>query len=285
MEKVRIITDSASDLSPDIIEKYGIQVVGLDVIFGEERFEEGRGMDNKTFYERMKKEAELPKTSCPSPDKFANIYGKSDTDAVVLNISSNLSGTYNSALVAKGIYEENGGKADIRVIDTLSGSVEEGLFVIYAARLAESGKSAYEIEKTILKHVNKTPYFGALRTLENAIKGGRISKLAGNIINTFNFKALIKVEGGSVYPFDKARGEANSVKKLVNKFIEQQENTEERSVVVGHTNCPEKAELVKELLMEKADFKEIIILEIGPIMGTYCSEGSVLIGAIETKID
>ena len=111
MEKVRIITDSASDLSPEIVEKYGITVVGLDVIFGEERFEEGKGMDNKTFYERMKKEAELPKTSCPSPDKFAGIYGESDTDAVVLNISSNLSGTHNSALVGKDIYKENGGKA------------------------------------------------------------------------------------------------------------------------------------------------------------------------------
>lgn len=280
MSKVRIITDSASDLPIEIVEKYGIKVIGLDVIFGEDRFEEGVGMDNDTFYKRMKQESQLPKTACPSPDKFLDLYKEENTDVVVISISSKLSGTYNSAVLAKSMYDEDGG-VDIRVIDTLSGSIGEGLLVYYAAKLSEDGKSADEIEKAIMKLIDKEAFFGVLQTLENAIKGGRISKLAGSIINTFNFKALIKVEGGLVHPFDKARGEGNSVRKLISLFLDKQENTENKTLFIGHSNLPEKAEKVKIEIEKLKAFKEVVICEIGPIMGTYAAEGCILLNAAE----
>ena len=109
MKKIKIVTDSSCDLNKDIIEKYDIKVVPLNVSFGEDVYIDGQ-LDNKEFYDRMSKSKELPKTSCPSPEKFMKAY-EGDEDVIVFNMSSKLSGTYSAALLAKNmILEEDSNK-------------------------------------------------------------------------------------------------------------------------------------------------------------------------------
>jgi len=186
MSKIKIITDSSCDLNKCIVQKYNIGIVGLNVSFGEETYIDGE-MDNDTFYKRMAECKELPKTSCPSPEKFVKSYEGED-EILVLTLSSKLSATYSTAVLAKNmILEENQNKR-IEVIDTQTGSVGQGLLVVKAAQLAKEGKSLSEIVEIIEKMKNNIVFFGSLETLENAIKGGRINPLAGKLINALNFK-------------------------------------------------------------------------------------------------
>ena len=281
MSKVRIVTDRASDLPDNIAAKYGIEIAEMDVAFGEDVYYAGKGITIEDFYARMKKEKELPKTSCPSPDKFLEIYKKEDSDVLVLTLTSKLSATYNCAVLANDMYNEEEHTNRVKVIDTMSGSIGQGILAVYAAQLAEKGKNLDEISEEIEKLIDNTKFIGVLQTLENAIKGGRISKLAGSIINTFNFKALVQIDDGLVKPFDKARGENGSMKKLVDLFLEGASDTENKTLFIGHSNCLQKAEKVRDMILERKSYREVVFCGIGTVMGTYTSDGCVLLNAVE----
>ena len=281
MSKVRIVTDRASDLPDNIAAKYGIEIAEMDVAFGDDVYYGGKGITIEDFYARMKKEKELPKTSCPSPDKFLEIYKKDDTDVLVLTLTSKLSATYNCAVLANDMYNEEEHTNKVKIIDTMSGSIGQGILAVYAAQLAEMGKNIDEIAEEVEKLIDNTKFIGVLQTLENAIKGGRISRLAGSIINTFNFKALVQIDDGLVKPFDKARGENGSMKKLVDLFLEGASDTENKTLFIGHSNCLEKAEKVRDMILERKSYKEVVFCGIGTVMGTYTSDGCVLLNAIE----
>lgn len=278
MNNIRIITDSSCDLNKDIIEKYNIKVVQLNVSFGDEIYMDSE-LDNKEFYEKMRSSKELPKTSCPSPERFINSY-EGDEDVIVLTISSKLSGTYSAALLAKNMMLEENPNKKIEVIDTKTGSILHGQLIIKAAKLVEEGKSFEEIVKTIEKIREDKEFFGSLETLDNAIKGGRINPLAGKLINALNMKVIIKVSDGVVKPIDSARGCNNSIKKVVEKAVNMAKGKNCKSLTIAHANCLEKAEKTKEMILKKYDFEEINICEIGPVMGVYASEGAILISVI-----
>lgn len=278
MNKIKIITDSSCDLNKDIIEKYGIKVVPLNVSFGDDIYIDGE-LDKKEFYERMRSSKELPKTSCPSPDKFMQSY-EGDEDVIIFTIASDLSGTYSAATLAKNMMIEENPNKKIAVIDTKTGSIAQGQLIIKAARLVEEGKSFEEIVETIENLKNDKFFFGSLETLENAIKGGRINPLAGKLINALNMKVIIKIGEGVVKPIDSARGGNNSLKKVtekINSIVEKENCT---SLAIAHANCPEKAEKIKSLILKNNKFEEVMMCEIGSVMGTYTSEGAILVSVM-----
>lgn len=278
MNKIKIITDSSCDLNKDIIEKYNIKVVPLNVSFGEDVYIDGE-LDNKEFYERMRSSKELPKTSCPSPEKFMQSY-QGDEDVIVLTIASALSGTYSAAILAKNMVLEENHNKKIAVIDTEAGSIGHGQFVVKAAKLMGEGKNFEEIVDTIEKLKKDKFFYGSLDTLENAVKGGRVSPIAGKLINALNMKVIIKVSGGIVKPVDSARGGNNSIKKVVGKTSDIISSGKYTSLAIAHANCLEKAEKAKEMILKNHTFEEVIITEIGSVMGTYTSEGAILVSVL-----
>lgn len=278
MNKINIITDSSCDLNKDIIEKYNIKIVPLNVSFGEDVYIDGE-LDKKEFYEKMKNSKELPKTSCPSPDKFIQSY-EGDEDVIVFTLASALSGTYSAALLAKNMMLEENPNKKIAVIDTETGSIAHGQFIIKAAKMIEEGKSFEEIVDEIERLKKDYFFYGSLETLENAIKGGRINPLAGKIINALNMKVIIKIGNGAVKPIDSARGFNNSIKKVVAKIDDIVANEKCTSLAIAHANCLEKAEKIKEVILKKHSFEEVIISEIGSVMGTYASEGAILVSVL-----
>lgn len=278
MNKIKIVTDSSCDLNKDIIEKYNIKVVPLNISFGEDVYIDGE-LENKEFYERMKTSSELPKTSCPSPERFISSY-EGDEDVIVFTIASSLSGTYSAALLAKNMMLEENPNKKIAVIDTQTGSILHGQLIVKAAKLVEEGKSFEEIVKIMEEIKKDRAFFGSLETLENAIKGGRINPMAGKLINALNMKIIIKVSDGEVKPVDSARGCNNSIKKVVAKIGDIAKEKNCTSLTIAHANCLEKAEKAKEMILKNHDFEEVNICEIGPVMGVYTAEGAILISVI-----
>ena len=279
MNKIKLLVDGGCDLPKEIMEKYNIELVGLNVSFNDESYIAGEEIDNETFYKKMSESKELPKTSCPSPDRFLEAY-KGDEDVLMITVSSLLSGTYSSAKLAKDIYKDENGNKKIEVLDSMSGSIGQGLLAIKAAELINEGKTLDEIVSILEKLKNDVIFYGTLETLENAIKGGRINPLAGKLINALNFKAIIQVTEGVVKPIDKARGVNNSLKKVLEYVESNIKNSDEKILVIAHAHCEDKASKIKESLEIKYKFKDIIIAEIGPVMGTYTSQGAILISSL-----
>lgn len=277
MKKIKIVTDSSCDLNKDVIEKYNIKVVPLNVSFGEEVYLEDQ-LEKKEFYEKMSKSKELPKTSCPSPEKFMKSY-EGDEDVIVFTIASQLSGTYSSALIAKNMILEENPNKNIAVIDTQTGSIAQGQLIIKAAKLVEEGKTFNQIVDDIENIKKDRCFYGALETLENAIKGGRVNPLAGKILNVLNMKVIIKISDGVVKPIDSARGTNNSIKKLADK-INSMVDKNHTYLTIAHSNCLEKAEKLKDLILKNNHFEEVSICEMGAIMGTYASSGGLLVSVL-----
>lgn len=280
MNNIKLVTDISCDLPKEIIDRYNIEIIGLNVSFGDETFISGIDIDNKTFYEKMDNYKELPKTSCPSPERFMKAY-EGDKDCVlVLTLTSKLSATYSTAVLAKDMFIQENENKKIEVIDTENGSVGAGLLVIRAAELIEEGKGFEEIVLEIEKLKKEVVFFGTLDTLEDAIKGGRISALKGGIINALNFKVIIQIDEGIVKPIDKARGEVKSLKKVLEYIESNVIDCENKRLSIGHSNCPEKAIKVKDLIEENHTFKDVIISEVGSVMGTYTSKGAILVSIL-----
>ena len=279
MDKIKIITDGSCDLSHEVLNKFNINVVPLGVSFGEEHYTAGVDIDNKEFYAKMKESKELPKTFCPSPENFCKEYQCEEDKIIVIALSSKLSGTYNSASLARDLYLSEHKEKDIRVIDSMTGSIGAGLLLIKAAKMISEGKDIDEIVEAIENLKEKISFYGTLETLENAIKGGRINPLAGKIIGALNFKAIVQIKDGVVKPIDKARGESNSIKKVANYITSSIEDTKDKILCLMHANCPEKAHKLLSIIENTHKFDEVYISEVGPVMGTYTSEGAVL-GAV-----
>ena len=279
MDKIKIITDGSCDLSHEVLNKFNINVVPLGVSFGEEHYTAGVDIDNKEFYAKMKDSKELPKTFCPSPENICKEYQCEEDKIIVIALSSKLSGTYNSASLARDLYLSEHKEKDIRVIDSMTGSIGAGLLLIKAAKMISEGKDIDEIVEAIENLKEKISFYGTLETLENAIKGGRINPLAGKIIGALNFKAIVQIKDGVVKPIDKARGESNSIKKVANYITSSIEDTKDKILCLMHANCPEKAHKLLSIIEKTHKFDEVYISEVGPVMGTYTSEGAVL-GAV-----
>ena len=279
MDKIKIITDGSCDLSHEVLNKFNINVVPLGVSFGEEHYTAGVDIDNKEFYANMKESKELPKTFCPSPENFCKEYQCEEDKIIVIALSSKLSGTYNSASLARDLYLSEHKEKDIRVIDSMTGSIGAGLLLIKAAKMISEGKDIDEIVEAIENLKEKISFYGTLETLENAIKGGRINPLAGKIIGALNFKAIVQIKDGVVKPIDKARGESNSIKKVANYITSSIEDTKDKILCLMHANCPEKAHKLLSIIEKTHKFDEVYISEVGPVLGTYTSEGAV-VGAV-----
>ena len=276
MKNIQIITDSSCDLNKDIVEKYNIEIVPLNVAFGDDIYADG-DIEKDEFYRMMDNSPVLPKTSCPSPERFMKSYEGEEEEILVITLASKLSGTYSTAVLAKNMFEEEYPNKKVSVIDTETGSVGQGLLIVKAAQLAQEGKSLDEIVKIIESIKKEVVFYGSLETLENAIKGGRINPLAGKLINALNFKVIVKIGNGEVKPCDKARGDNNSMKKVVENVLNSIESKEVKSLAIAHANCSDKALKVKEMMLKNNEFENITISDIGSVMGTYASKGAVLI--------
>lgn len=278
---IKIITDSCSDLPQEILDKYNIGVVPLEIRFGDESYWDGIDISNEEFYKKMKEHKELPKTASPSPQQFISEFEGPEEDIVIVTISSNLSSTYNSALIAKEIYEKENKNKKIHIIDSLNASVGEGLIALKAAQMALKGMNADKLAEFLRKCAKEGQVFFLLDTLENIIKGGRIGKVTGQIATLLSIKLIMKSDGNGVVDLaEKVRGSNRAFRRLVDIVGENSRNQENSILAIAHANCYAKALEFKAMIEEKYKFKQIIISTIGAAIGTYSGEGGILISFI-----
>lgn len=220
MSKVRIVTDSTADIPAEVREELGITMISLKVLFGEETYRDAVDLTPEEFYSRLKASTALPKTSQPSPAEFLEVYEQllaEDPTAPIISVhlASVLSGTYQSATIAKSMVEVEG--ADITVVDSCSASYGHGAQVVLAAQMAQSGASVDEIVAAMKQCQNdNTGVYFLVDTLDYLQKGGRIGKASAMIGSLLNIKPILSLEpNGTVTAVDKARGTKRRCQRLL----------------------------------------------------------------------
>jgi len=274
---VKIVTDSSADLPQEIIQKYGISVVPLTVLIDGQEFQEGVNLTPLDFYCKMKSSQELPKTSMPSPQAFAAVFQELAKlgDVVCLSISSKLSGTYRSACLGS---ESFAGK--VAVFDTLSGSLGHGISVLKAAELAAQGVAKEEILQALELWRSKMDIFIILDTLENIVKGGRLSWVQGSLSKLLDVKVLLEGINGSVEVNEKVRGKRRALKRVLDIIAARRDNFSDAIFGVTHVDCPEDLAVITEEIENRFHPQRILVNYMGSTMATYAGDGGMIISYI-----
>ena len=274
---VRIILDSTANFSKDLKDKFTI--VPLTVNFGEESYADGVEIDNDTFYRKLVTSDVMPTTSQPTPAAFAQVFEdivNEGDEAVVITISSKLSGTYQSATIAAEDFE---GK--VFVVDGYTVAIGTGALGEYALGLAESGKSAAEIAQALEKEKENIRVYAVVDTLEYLKKGGRVSATAAFAGGLLNFKPVIAIADGVVQSVTKGRGnkQANS---LMNAEIEKNGAIDfSKPFVIGYTGEDDtlmQAYIAENIDMWGGDASAIKSAQLGSVFGTHAGPGAVAVG-------
>lgn len=270
---VRIIADSTADVIEAV--KSRITVVPLTVHFGEEEYVDGVTIDHKQFYEKLIESDVLPRTSQATPDTFATVFEEvtaAGDSAVVLTIASELSGTYQSAVIAAEDYE------NIYVVDTRTATIGSGILVELALRLADEGMDANAIAAQLTAERENICLIAMLDTLEYLKKGGRISKTVAFAGGLLSLKPVICVKEGEIITLGKARGSKQGNNLLVTEIQKTGGVDFEKPVLLGYTGLSDTL-LQKYIEDSEALWKEglsaLHTTAIGSVIGTHAGPGAI----------
>ena len=268
--EVKIITDSTVDLREEL--KKQLKIVPLTVHFGEEEYIDGVTMTQRQFYEKLEKSDALPSTSQATPDAFMQVFEQikqAGQSAVVLTLSSKLSGTYQSAMIAAVEYE------NIYVVDTDSVAIGSGILAELALQLADAGMDAKAIARRLEEEKKNVRIIAMVDTLEYLKRGGRVSKTVAFAGGLLNIKPVLSVAEGQIQILGKARGIKQGSKMLLEQIEETGGVDFSKPVMLAYTGL-EDAHL-KKFMEENEAFREMPYGLIGSVIGTHAGPGAVAI--------
>lgn len=277
MSKIAIVTDSTAYIPKQLRDELGITMVPLNVIFGNETYKEETEITTSDFYEMMKKETELPKTSQPAIGLFATEFERlaKDYDQVIsIHLSSGISGTYQSAVAAGSMVEE----IEVIPFDTEVSCMPQGFYVLEAAKLANEGKTSDEIISRLTEMKGKMRAYFMADDLSHLHRGGRLNGAQLIVGSLLQIKPVLHFEAGKIVPFEKVRTAKKALNRIYGLLDEDASTGEPIQVVVIHGNCEEEAEKIKEQLSSQYPHANITISYFGPVIGTHLGEGSIGIG-------
>jgi DegV family protein with EDD domain len=265
MEKIKIITDSTADIPMELLKKHDVDVLPLLINFGEESYLDGVEIELKTMLRRIEEDNALPTTAQVTPNRFYECYKKYLEEGykiISIHLSSDMSGTYNSACIARDMFDTE----DIVVIDSKNVTSGLGIVVLKAINLRDKGVSLKEIEeklKLTIPHIKSALGF---ESLDNLVRGGRLSKTAGVIGSVLGIKLILEVKEGKMSVMDKVRGSKKATKEIINTF-ETLKHKKDEPIILLHIENQDIYEPLKDYLNENNI--DYIDAEVGCTVGIH----------------
>ena len=286
MQKYDIFTDSSCDLNKDVIEKYDLKVMQLEVTIDDNEPVFNRDIDITKFYEQLKNGANA-KTSAVTLGHFKDNMKKSleeGKDIIYLGFSSGLSATYNNGVMIINELREKYPERKIIDIDTLCATGGQGLVVYYAAKLREEGATIEEVEKKVLSIKDRIQHQVKVNDLFFLKRGGRISATTAIAGSVLNIKPIITMDiTGRLATVGKVRGKKAAIVELFNR-MKSNENIEELPYVyISHSACIDEAENLKNMVVEQYPKAEVVIGDIGPVIGAHTGPGALVISYVSKE--
>ena len=273
----KIIGDSCLDLTEELKKDPHFQMIPLTLMVGEQTFIDDETFNQKEFIRIVKESPECPKTACPSPEMFKEAYCCEAENVFVITLSGPLSGSYNSAVLAKSLYEEEYGHKNICVINSESASSGQLNIALFIRDLCEQGLPFEEIAKEAESYRDRMNTYFVLETLDTLKKNGRLTGLSAFIATALNIKPVMGAEKGNIIKLDQARGINKALQRMAEYVVKEGGNTKEKRLVISHVNAPETAEYVREKLCSMAKFKEVIITDTAGDATVYANDGGIIV--------
>ncbi|MCR4587779.1 MAG: DegV family protein [Lachnospiraceae bacterium] len=273
----KIVVDSCCELPEKYKNDKRFQIVPLELEVGDYRIWDDENFDQKDFIRRIAESPKCPKTACPSPQKYMEAYDSDANHVYVVTLSGKLSGSHNSAVVGKDMYEEEYGRKPIYVCDSESASIGETQIALMAMKLEEMGLTFAQIVTRLEEFRDKMHTYFVLDNLETLRKNGRLTGVKALVASTLSIKPIMAGKKGSIVQIGQAVGIKKALARMVDNIIADIPNPEERTVMISHVNCFERAQLVKDMLLKKAKFAAIEIFDTAGVSTVYANDGGIIV--------
>jgi fatty acid kinase fatty acid binding subunit len=278
VSKVKIFTDSSADIPKELAKELEISIIPMKLHIDGETYLEGVTLTADTFYEKLRVAKHVPTTSQPSPNDFCEAYRKSVTESenseiLSIHLSSALSGTYQSAVLAKSMLEDE--QISITVLDSKTATYALGMIVVAVARAAKEGKSLAECIDIAQYYMKNQRVFFVLDTLEYLQKGGRVGKASAMLGSLLNITPILSLnKQGEVHGVDKVRGKSRAVDRVF-ELVQQELPPGPVSVGILHGDNEEGAKKWLDRIQSIYDVKECVVTLAGPAIGTHAGPGLI----------
>ena len=273
---VKIVVDSGCDLPQDVLEQNGIEKAPLTLQLGDDIYVDDDSLDVGAYIDAMESYPGTPKTAAPSPQTFLEKF--TGDNVFIVTLSSKLSGTYNSAMLAKDLYMEEIGNRFVHVFDSLSASVAQYMIVekileISSSRETISPEAIVDGVNSYIKNLNT--YF-VLDRFDNLVKTGRVKPWIAKVASTLSIKPICKAHEGEIALEYRVRGWSKAIPKLAD-IVCSGSGFEDRILAISHVRALEKAQKLKEEVQKRVNFKKIVILECSGLTSTYAARGGLIL--------
>lgn len=273
----KILVDSCTDLPKHLKEDSRFKVVPLSLMVDDKVFVDNGEFNQKEFLKTMKESSNSPKSACPSPDDYLKEFNK-EGDTFVVTISSELSGSYNSAELAKRLYLEENPNKNIGIIDSRSASVGQTLISMKIKELISEGHLFNDIIKKVNAFRSEMKTKFVLENIDNLRKSGRLSHLQALVANILNIKPIMGgTPEGTIAKLEQARGITKALVTLAKTIERDVIKPNERILAIAHCNCIERAQFIKEEILKRVPFKDSFIVDTAGVSTLYANEGGIIV--------
>ena len=272
-----IVCDSCTDLTEEDLKKGCYTLVPLTLLVDGEEIIDDETFDQADFLAKVAASKESVKSACPAPESYMEAYSKAD-DIYVVTLSAELSGSYNSAVLGKNLYEEENGAKNIHVVNSRGAATTQVLIARKLNEYASQGMPFEEVVDKIEEYTTSLRTYFVLETLEVLRKNGRLSRLSATIAGALNIKpVMIGTRDGVIQKAAQARGMKKALAKMVEHMGSEGRDLTGRQFVISHCNCYERAVYVKELIKKHLHAEDIDIVDTKGVSSLYACDGGIIV--------
>ena len=272
-----IVCDSCTDLTEEDLKKGCYTLVHLTLLVDGEEIIDDETFDQADFLAKVAASKESVKSACPAPESYMEAYSKAD-DIYVVTLSAELSGSYNSAVLGKNLYEEENGTKNIHVVNSRGAATTQVLIARKLNEYASQGMPFEEVVDKIEEYTTSLRTYFVLETLEVLRKNGRLSRLSATIAGALNIKpVMIGTRDGVIQKAAQARGMKKALAKMVEHMGSEGRDLTRRQFVISHCNCYERAVYVKELIKKHLHAEDVDIVDTKGVSSLYACDGGIIV--------
>ena len=276
--RYKIVIDSCGELLNEWKDDERFESVPLTLMVGADQIIDDETFDQLSFLKKVADYPECPKSACPSPERYMKAYDCEAEHIYAVTLSSELSGSYNSALLGKNLLLEDHPEKKIHVFNSCSASIGQTLIAAKIQECEEAGMSFEEVVSTVDRYIEGQHTFFVLENLDTLRKNGRQSKVKALVASALKIKPVMgSTDEGSICQLDQARGMNRAMIKMVEQVIAKTPDSADKVLAISHCNCPARAQVLKEAFEERMKLAKIIVLDTAGVSSMYANDGGVIV--------
>ena len=276
--KYKIVIDSCGELLDEWKTDKRFESVPLTLMVGAEQIIDDETFDQAQFLKKVAACPECPKSACPSPERYMKAYDCEAEHIYAVTLSSELSGSYNSALLGRNLLLEDKPEKKIHVFNSRSASIGQSLIGMKIQECEDAGMNFEDVVETVERYIEGQHTFFVLENLDTLRKNGRLSKAKALVASALKIKPVMgSTDEGSICQLDQARGMNRAMIKMVEQVIEKTPDSADKVLAISHCNCPARAQVLREAFEERMKLSKIIVLDTAGVSSMFANDGGVIV--------